>query len=86
MLIVAVVALSLAVAALIVALAVFMFVFRWIWYDREQSRVQAKLFVEKIRGAVEGDDKLAGWADMALECWKRAREEAVEWRGRREPF
>lgn len=81
-----VVALSLAILIFAVTAIVLANMVRWIWYDREQARVQAKLFVEKIQQAVEGNDKLAGWADMALECWKRAREEAVEWRGRRENF
>ena len=59
---------------------------RRFWNDREEMRVQAKAFIRLVQKAAEDDKNLSGWADYALEAWSRAKDEAVRWRGRKEPF
>ena len=59
---------------------------RRFWLDREELRVQSKAFLGFVGKAVENNKDLSGWSDFALTAWKQARDEAVRWRGRREPF
>ena len=83
---IAVVALSLAVAALAVTLYIVAGFTRRFWLDREELRVQGKTFVAVVGKAAENDKNLSGWADFALDAWRQSRDEAVRWRGRKEPF
>jgi hypothetical protein len=83
---VAVIALAVALAAIALTLAIVAMFARRFWLDREEMRVQGKAFVGLIGKAVENTKELSGWGDFALRAWQEARDEAVRWRGRKEPF
>lgn len=79
-------ALSVAVLLLSAALLSVCGFARRFWLDREEMRVQGKVFIGIVGQAVESNKELSGWADLAMSAWRQSRSEAVAWRGRKEPF